>query len=130
MEVKAITPVVVVDEIESIVSFWTKRLGFQNLAEVPHEDKLGFIMFGHGSSVVMFQTRDSVLADIAEAAPDLPNPTNLFIEVESLDAVKKRLGDYPRFMDERETFYGMKEIGVFDPKGNPVVFAERIATAG
>ena len=36
-----------------------------------------------------------------------------------------RLEGYPITMPERTTFYGMREIGVFDPAGNIVIFAVR-----
>jgi hypothetical protein len=29
-------------------------------------------------------------------------------------------------MEERTTFYGMREIGVFDPAGHIVIFAKRV----
>jgi len=38
----------------------------------------------------------------------------------------RRLGCYPIAREERTTFYGMREIGVFDPGGQIVIFAKRV----
>jgi len=53
--------------------------------------------------------------------------TLLFVEIESLDDVKKALGDWPRLFEERATFYGTREIGVRDPAGNAVILAQRLS---
>ena len=37
-----ITPVLVVEEIESCLPFWVDRMGFQNVAQVPEGDGIGF----------------------------------------------------------------------------------------
>jgi hypothetical protein len=37
-----------------------------------------------------------------------------------------RLRGYPTAMEERTTFYGMREVGVFDAAGNIIVFAKRV----
>ena len=39
-----LTPILVVDEIEPCIPFWTERLGFQKTTEVPHEGELGFVI--------------------------------------------------------------------------------------
>jgi len=39
-----ITPVLVVEEIEPCLPFWVDRLGFQNVAQVPEGDSLGFVI--------------------------------------------------------------------------------------
>jgi hypothetical protein len=39
--------------------------------------------------------------------------------------VLTRLNGYPVALPERTTFYGMREIGVFEPGGHTVIFAAR-----
>ena len=41
MNVKRITPVLLVKEIEPVVPFWVGRLGFAKTVEVPDGDKIG-----------------------------------------------------------------------------------------
>ena len=75
----------------------------------------------------MLQTRASVEKDTPQFAPtNQTNKTALFIEVNDFEDTLKRLGDYPIAMPERIAFYGMREIGVFDPNGHVIVFAARI----
>ena len=56
MNVKRITPVLFVPEVEPCVKFWVERMGFQKTAEVPDGDKLAFAMLQKGSVELMYQT--------------------------------------------------------------------------
>ena len=51
----------------------------------------------------------------------------IFIEVEDFDDILKRLQGYAIALTERVTFYGLREIGVFEPGGHTVIFAARPA---
>ena len=63
MNVKRITPVLLVKEIEPLIPFWVERLGFAKTVEVPDGDKLGFVIFQKRSVEVMYQTYASVEKD-------------------------------------------------------------------
>jgi uncharacterized glyoxalase superfamily protein PhnB len=119
-----ITPVLVVEEIEPCLPFWVGRLGFQNVAEVPDGDRIGFVMLIRDGVEVMLQSVASVRKDEPAFAPDgVSRVASLFIEVDDFADAVARLAGYPIAMPERTTFYGMREIGVFDPAGNVVIFA-------
>ena len=45
MNVKRITPVLLVNEIEPLIPFWVDRLGFTKTVEVPDGNKLGLLPF-------------------------------------------------------------------------------------
>ena len=121
-----ITPVLIVEEIENLLPFWMERMGFEKIAEVPHGDRLGFIMLVRDDAELMFQTVESVRADAPQFAPQSPSTNaSLFIETGDLEDIIQRLKGYPVALPERTTFYGMREVGVFDPGGNIVVFAVR-----
>jgi len=115
----------IVEEIEKSLPFWMNRMGFSKTVEVPEGDRLGFVMLLRDGAELMLQTVASVQKDEPRFAG--ANRTALFIEVDDFEDVKKRLEGYAIVMPERKTFYGMREIGVFDPDGNTVVFAARIA---
>jgi hypothetical protein len=51
---------------------------------------------------------------------------SLVIEVDDFGDTLKRLEGHPLAMAERTTFYGMREVGVFEPGGNIVIFAVRV----
>lgn len=120
-----ITPVLVVDSVEACLPFWVDRLGFTRTAEVPHGDRLGFVILTSGRTEVMLQSVASVRDDIPGAEPG-PGRTSLFIEVDDLAAVQRALGDWPRLVAQRDTFYKMRETIVRDPAGNDILFAQRL----
>lgn len=125
MIMKKLTPVLHVENIEPSLPFWEDQLGFSRTAEVPHEDKLGFVILEKDGIEIMYQTRASVVADNPAIAESLPvSGALLFIEVEELDPIDEALKDYERAAPRRTTFYGADEIVVREPGGNLVVFAE------
>ncbi|MBZ5711149.1 VOC family protein [Nannocystis pusilla] len=126
MNVQRITPVLVVESVEDCLSFWADRLGFVKVAEVPHGERLGFVILSAGATEIMLQSVASVRDDVPGAGAAAER-ASLFIEVADLAAVQRALGDWPRVVDQRDTFYGMRETIVADPAGNTVLFAQRLA---
>ena len=56
MQVKKITPVLFVQDVEPCVKFWMGRFGFEKIAEVPDGDKLAFAMLQKGNVELMYQS--------------------------------------------------------------------------
>lgn len=128
---KKLTPVIFVDRIEPVLSFWTERLGFTATVEVPEGESLGFVILARDDVEVMYQSRASVAKDVpAMAAEPFISRTNLFIEVESLQEFLPRLEGLPVTVPKRTTFYGALEFGVRAPCGTSVVLAEFQAVTG
>ena len=129
MNVKKITPVLLVNEIEAVLPFWIDRLGFTKTIEVPDSNKLAFVAFQKGSVEVMYQTYASVEKDAppALAAAARKGPTYLYLEVDDLDAVLAATKDVQKVMPERTAFYGMREFAVQDPAGHFLTFAQPTA---
>jgi uncharacterized glyoxalase superfamily protein PhnB len=129
MNVKRITPVLLVQEIEPIVPFWVGRLGFAKTVEVPDGNKLGFVTFQKGAAEVMYQTYASVEKDAPSSMSfeDRKGPTYLYMEVDNLDAVLTAMKDVKIVMPVRTAFYGMREFSVQDPGGHFVTFAQPVA---
>lgn len=122
---KRITPVLMVEAIEPCIPFW-ERLGFANVAEVPHGDRLGFVILVKDGLELMYQSRASVQDDVAILAATPMGGTFLFLEVDDLDAVIAAVGAAPVTFPRRKTFYGMDEIGVREPGGNAITFAQPV----
>ena len=121
-----ITPVLIVDEVEKSLTFWIDRMGFAKTVEVPEGDRLGFVILVRDGAELMLQSLESVRKDVPQFAPKTrSNDVGLFIEVEDFADVLKRLDGYSIAMAERTTFYGMREIGVYEPGGHTVIFAAR-----
>ncbi len=126
MKLNRVTPVLVVDSIERCLPFWIDRLGFTKTVEVPHGDHLGFVILVAGACELMLQSRASVKDDVPAFAEG-EHRAMLFLEVPDLADIQRRLGDWPRVVPERDTFYGTRETAVRDPAGNGIVFAERLS---
>jgi len=118
-----ITPVLLVEAIEPCLPFWVDRMGFQKTAEVPHGDRLGFVILVYGDVELMFQTLASARDDAPQLVPAGQSASAVFIVVDDFADAARRLAGYPIALPERTTFYGMREIGVIEPGGHSVVFA-------
>jgi hypothetical protein len=129
MNVKRITPVLFVKEIEPVLPFWVDKLGFTKAIEVPHGNKLGFVALQKGATEVMYQSFASLEKDMPLIAETRKGPTFLYIEVDNLDAVRNALKDSKIVQPERTAFYGMREIGFQEPGGHYVTFAQPVAAA-
>ena len=131
MNVKKITPVLLVKEIEPILPFWVDRLGFTKTIEVPEGNKIGFVSLTKGNVEVMYQTYSSVEKDAPSTMSEAARrgPTFLYIEVDNLDAVLAATKDLRKVMPEHTAFYGMREFGVQDPGGHFITFAQPVAAA-
>jgi uncharacterized glyoxalase superfamily protein PhnB len=123
--VKKITPVLFVEEVEPCVKFWVERLGFTKTIEVPEGNKLGFVMMQKGNVELMYQSYLSADKDVPAISPIVrKGPTFLYVEVENLDEIFDAVKGSEVVMPERTTFYGSKEIGIKDPAGHFVTFAQ------
>jgi uncharacterized glyoxalase superfamily protein PhnB len=130
MNVKRITPVLFVPEVEPCVKFWVERMGFQKTVEVPDGDKLAFAMLQKGSVELMYQSYASADKDVTAISQVVrKGPTFLYVEVDRLDDAIAATKGSEVVMPVRETFYGSREIGIKDPAGHFVTFAEFPASA-
>src|SRR5689334_11568472 len=85
--VKKVTPVLFAQELEPCVKFWTERLGFHKMVEVPEGNKLGFVILEKNGVELMYQSFASAEKDsaaIRDASRD--GHTFLYIEVEDWNA--------------------------------------------
>jgi catechol 2,3-dioxygenase-like lactoylglutathione lyase family enzyme len=121
-----LTPVLVVDEVEPCLRFWTEKLGFIAENQVPGDNgKLVFASAKAGDVEVMYQTRASVLAERPEAAGEfVGHSTVLFIIVDDLGRVETALSGVPVVKPRHDTFYGTTDLYVREPGGNVVGFAQ------
>lgn len=123
-----ITPVLYVDAIEPCLDFWVSRMGFEKKAEVPHGDRLGFVILVLGGAELMLQTWASAEADDSRmSAGPRGRSSVLFVEVDDFADTRRRLEGAEVVVPERTTFYGMREIFVRAPGDHVVGFAARVA---
>jgi len=125
MQIKKITAVLLVEDVEPCVASWTERMGFEKTAAVPDGDKLAFAMLQKGGAEIMYQTYASVEKD--NPHPDMlarKGPTFLYIEVDNLAETMAAAAGAEVVMAERTTFYGSREFGIKDPAGHLLTFAQ------
>lgn len=119
-----ITAVLTMERIEESVQFWTSKAGFDVTVTVPHGDAMGFAILQKGGAELMLQSYASVAEDVPSIADfSRASKACLFVEVDDFDGTVERMQGAPVAFPVRETPYGMKEIGVFEPGGHLAVFA-------
>ena len=125
MKIKRITPVLYVKEIEPCLPFWTERLGYTKTAEVPDGNRLGFVILEKDGLEVMYQSFASAEKDAPEIAKEVSGGrTFLYIEVNSIQAIIDAMKGVQIVVSLRTASYGARELGVKDPAGHVVLFAE------
>ena len=126
--VSRLTPVLLADRIGPCLPFWTDRLGFENVAEVPGPDgQPQFAMLVRDGIEVMYQTWASVEAESkAAVAGPRGHSVCLFLEVLDIETVDRSLAGIPRVAERHRTFYGMDEFSVREPGGAIVTFAMKL----
>jgi uncharacterized glyoxalase superfamily protein PhnB len=111
--IRKLTTVVVVDAIEPALDGWA-ALGFTPTAEVPHGDRLGFVILaGPGGAELMLQTRDSVREDLGLEPPALL----LYAHVDALEEARAATAGAEVVIEQRTTSYGATERWVRDATG-------------
>ena len=120
-----LTPVLLVESVEESLAFWVERMGWQKTVDVPDGDVIGFAILTNEDSELMLQTFASAAKDGPQfVAGSGQHRSSLFIEVGDWANTIERLEGFEVAMPERTTFYGMREIGVFQPGGPVVIFAK------
>jgi len=128
MNIKKITPVLYAEELEPCVKFWKERFGLEKTVEVPDGERLGFVILQKGNVELMYQSYASARKDAPKIAADIEGGrTFLYVEVEKLEPFIAATKTANVVLPVRSTFYGATEIGVKDPAGHVVVFAEMSA---
>jgi uncharacterized glyoxalase superfamily protein PhnB len=125
-EVKKITPILFAQELEPCIEFWTGRLGFQKIVEVPEDNKIGFVILQKNGLELMYQSFASVEKDNpATAAAVRKGPTFLYVDVEDLESALAATQGAEIVMPVRTTFYHAREFGIKDPAGHYMIFAQQ-----
>ena len=126
MKITKVTPIHVVERIEPCLPMWTGPLGYKKLVEVPHGDRLGFVLLEGAAGSVMLQTRESLGEDLPAIVARTVTAF-LYVDVESLDEALAAVKGAEIVVPVRTTFYGAREACIADASGTLIVFAEHAA---
>jgi uncharacterized glyoxalase superfamily protein PhnB len=125
MNVKKITAILFVEQVDPCVQFWVERFGFEKAAEVPEGGRLAFAMLQKANVELMYQSYASADQDVGAISQAVrKGPTFLYLEVDNLDETIAAVKDAEVVMPKRTTFYGSTEIGIKDPAGHFLTFAQ------
>jgi uncharacterized glyoxalase superfamily protein PhnB len=128
--IKKVTPILFVPEIEEVLPFWVEQLGFSKTVEVPDGERLAFVILEKDGVEIMYQSYSSVEKDVPAMAGQVRGEKAfLYIEVTDLAAIQRAVEGAAVYLPERTTFYGAREIGVNDPAGHFITFAQMSPSA-
>ena len=128
--IKKVTPILFVQEIEPVLPFWVEPLEFTKTVEVPDGERLAFVILEKDGIEIMYQTYASVEKDVPAMASQVRGAKAfLYVEVADLATIQRAVQGAKVFLPERTTFYGAREIGVNDPAGHFITFAQMSPSA-
>jgi len=130
MKLKALTPNLLVDDVNKSVAFYEQAFGFQKLLSVPDSGTLDFAMIKLNEVTIMMQSLESMIKEFPEEykGKETGGTFMLYIDVDNLDEIYKKAKDnkVDIFVDINTTFYDTREFTIKDPDGYLLIFAEDI----
>ena len=131
MKMTALTPNLMVKDVNKTVAFYKDVLGFEVVMTVPETGKLDWAWMKRDEVNVMFQSR----ADMSQAIPALRNAPvgatmTLYVMMEGVADLFKQLKDHEKIRvvePLHDMFYGTKEFTIRDENDYLLTFAERVS---
>ena len=125
--ITSIIPNMMTDSVEETIAFYTKNLKFQEYDSATDESgKKIFVILGKDSATIMFQLRESLIAEypVLETKQIKPMLT-LYIVVENFDDYYAQITkNVPVMKDIHITPYGAKEFAILDNNNIVLTIAE------
>ncbi len=128
MQIKKLTPNLVVRNVEASLKFYREILGLETAITVPDQSPYIFASVSSGAVEIFFNDQTTVAAEYPQLAATIGGSLTLYMEVDSLQAVLNRVQNAGAkiTMPVTEQFYGMKEFAFGDPDGYTITIAEKI----
>ncbi len=129
MTIEKVTPVLMAENVQACVEFWTK-LGLTPTVVLPDESddsragEVAFATVSNDQIELMYQSVKSAKAQ-SSAVIDGVQRSILYLETNSLDSILAAIENAEIVKPEHVTPYGAREIYVRDPAGNVIGFAEQ-----
>jgi lactoylglutathione lyase len=128
MQIKKLTPNLVVRNVEASLKFYREVLGLEPAITVPEESPYVFASVSNGSVEIFFNDQKTVAAEYPKLAATIGASLTLYMEVDSLQAVLDRVqkAGAKISMPVTDQFYGMREFAVEDEDGYTITVAQRL----
>jgi uncharacterized glyoxalase superfamily protein PhnB len=125
---RKVAPTLIVDRIEPSLAFFTERLGFHKVTDVPGDDgALVFAMVVSGEVEVHFQSRASVERDLPILRGGaMPSSSFLYFDVEDVHALWETLQDCEIVSPLEKKFYGATDFFLKEPGGHVLGFSQNV----
>ncbi len=125
---EALSPNLMVEDVNKSIEFYQKYLGFQVLATVPETGNFDWAMIMRDKVTIMLHLKKSMQSEYPtfEAKP-VGGAIVLYTTINHLDKLYEALqGENFVIKEKHQTFYGMKEFSIRDNDGYIITFAERM----
>ncbi|SRR5690554_3897407 len=121
---ESISPNIFVKDINETIKFYA-YLGFETVMTVPEDGDLDWAMMRYGSVNFMFQTFESLGAELPELSRQNGGALLLYIQIKGIRDFHDKIKDKVEVIKELEkTFYGATEFSILDNNNFILTFAE------
>ena len=127
MKLRALTPMLMCDDVQASIEFYTDALGFTTHDRMDNIGKSGWAMLKHGSVELMLAS-PTYIPEGVQVDGRFPQVLFYFYpdDVAALRAALIEKGHSPGELEDR--FYGMREFEIVDPSGHVLVFGQDIGS--
>jgi uncharacterized glyoxalase superfamily protein PhnB len=128
MQIRKLTPNLVVRNVEASLRFYSEILGLEKTMAVPDESPYIFAAISNGTVEIFFNDQKTVAAEYPHLANTIGASLTLYMEVDSLESVLDRVqkAGAKISMPVTDQFYGMKEFAFEDVDGYTITIAQKI----
>ena len=128
MQIRKLTPNLVVRNVEASLRFYSEILGLEKAMTVPDESPYIFAAVSNGAVEIFFNDQKSVAAEYPKLSASIGASLTLYMEVDSLQSVFDRVqkAGAKVSMPITDQFYGMKEFAFEDVDGYTITIAQKM----
>ena len=127
MQIKKLTPNLVVRNVEASLKFYREILGLETAITVPDQSPYVFASVANEAVEIFFNDQKTVAAEYPKLAATIGASLTLYMEVDSLQSVLDRVqkAGAKISMPVTDQFYGMKEFAFEDGDGYTITIAQK-----
>jgi len=127
MQIKKLTPNLVVRNIEASLKFYREILGLKTAITVPDQSPYVFASVSNEAVEIFFNDQKTVAAEYPKLAASISASLTLYMEVDSLQTALDRVqkAEAKISMPVTDQFYGMKEFAFEDGDGYTITIAQK-----
>lgn len=129
MKLESITPNLMVEDVRQTINYYHGVLGFETVSTSPEgADELVRAVVKKGNAKIMFQSEDSLKAELPELRHDEPaGGFTIIIEMTGVNEYYDYLYISSDVVDQiRDTKYGTRQFTIRDVNGYYLTFAEKL----